>query len=123
MIGRGRLIADTEVASSSRSLLGHPRPGSLTAADAAGERSAAGGGRLETARGWRAVGHRPHHRAIGDIAARQHLVLHELSLVQASLEEAFMELTEDAVDFQHAEGTATDITMPVGATAGTEAEQ
>jgi ABC-2 type transport system ATP-binding protein len=36
---------------------------------------------------------------IGDLAARHHLVLHELSPLVASLEEAFMELTSDAVEF------------------------
>jgi ABC-2 type transport system ATP-binding protein len=38
--------------------------------------------------------------AIGDLAAANGIVLHELSLAQASLEEAFMELTEDSVDFR-----------------------
>jgi ABC-2 type transport system ATP-binding protein len=38
--------------------------------------------------------------AIGDLAAANGLALHELSLARASLEEAFMELTEDAVDFR-----------------------
>jgi ABC-2 type transport system ATP-binding protein len=38
--------------------------------------------------------------AIGDLAAANGLVLHELALVQASLEQAFMELTDDAVDFR-----------------------
>jgi ABC-2 type transport system ATP-binding protein len=38
--------------------------------------------------------------AVGDLAAANGLVLHELSLIQASLESAFMELTGDAVDFR-----------------------
>jgi ABC-2 type transport system ATP-binding protein len=37
--------------------------------------------------------------AIGDLAASAGLVLHELSQQSASLEEAFMELTRDAVEF------------------------
>jgi len=41
---------------------------------------------------------------IGDIAARHHLTLHELSPVTASLEEAFMELTDDSVEYR---GTVT----------------
>jgi len=37
---------------------------------------------------------------IGDLAATDRITLHELSMKQASLEEAFMELTEDSVDFR-----------------------
>ena len=37
---------------------------------------------------------------IGDLAASDRITLHELSRKQASLEEAFMELTEDSVDFR-----------------------
>ena len=37
---------------------------------------------------------------IGDIAAANGVTLHELTLVQASLEEAFMELTRDDVEFK-----------------------
>ncbi|MBV8430442.1 MAG: ATP-binding cassette domain-containing protein [Solirubrobacterales bacterium] len=40
--------------------------------------------------------------AIGEIAAQQHLVLHELTPQQASLEEAFVELTKDEVEFHGA---------------------
>jgi len=39
---------------------------------------------------------------IGDIAAAHGVVLHELTLLQASLEEAFMELTRDDVEFKAA---------------------
>jgi ABC-2 type transport system ATP-binding protein len=38
--------------------------------------------------------------AIGELAAANGVVLHELALVQASLEQAFMELTEDSVEFR-----------------------
>jgi ABC-2 type transport system ATP-binding protein len=37
---------------------------------------------------------------VGDVAAANGIVLHELMLVQASLEEAFMELTRDDVEFR-----------------------
>jgi ABC-2 type transport system ATP-binding protein len=37
---------------------------------------------------------------VGDLAHANGIVLHELTLVQASLEEAFMELTEDSVDYR-----------------------
>jgi ABC-2 type transport system ATP-binding protein len=36
---------------------------------------------------------------VGDVAGREGLVLHELSLVQASLEEAFMRLTAGSVEY------------------------
>jgi ABC-2 type transport system ATP-binding protein len=39
-------------------------------------------------------------RQIGEIAARHQLVLEELTVRKASLEEAFMELTRDAVEYQ-----------------------
>jgi ABC-2 type transport system ATP-binding protein len=38
--------------------------------------------------------------AIGELAARHALVLHELTPVRASLEEAFMDLTRDEVEFR-----------------------
>jgi ABC-2 type transport system ATP-binding protein len=43
-------------------------------------------------------------RAVGEIAAAHQIVLHELSEQDASLEEAFMELTKDSVQF-HTEGS------------------
>ena len=39
---------------------------------------------------------------VGEIAAANGIVLHELTLLQASLEEAFMELTRDDVEFKAA---------------------
>jgi ABC-2 type transport system ATP-binding protein len=38
--------------------------------------------------------------AVGELAASQGLVLHELTPVRASLEDAFMELTRDAVEYR-----------------------
>jgi ABC-2 type transport system ATP-binding protein len=45
---------------------------------------------------------------IGDIAFDQRLALHELSPQMASLEEAFMELTQDSVDYRGEGGFAAD---------------
>ena len=39
---------------------------------------------------------------IGDVAAAHSVVLHELTPQQASLEEAFMDLTRDDVEFKTA---------------------
>jgi ABC-2 type transport system ATP-binding protein len=38
--------------------------------------------------------------AIGELARRHHLSLHELTPVRASLEDAFMKLTHDAVEYR-----------------------
>ena len=38
--------------------------------------------------------------AIGNLASASGLVLHELATQRASLEEAFMELTHDSVDYR-----------------------
>lgn len=45
-------------------------------------------------------------RAIGDLAAAKGLVLHELATQRASLEEAFIDLTHDSVEFRASEGVA-----------------
>jgi ABC-2 type transport system ATP-binding protein len=45
---------------------------------------------------------------IGDIAFEQRLTLHELSPQMASLEEAFMELTQDSVDYRGEGGFSAD---------------
>jgi ABC-2 type transport system ATP-binding protein len=42
-------------------------------------------------------------QAVGEIAAENRIVLHELVPVQASLEEAFMELTREDVEFKSLE--------------------
>jgi ABC-2 type transport system ATP-binding protein len=45
---------------------------------------------------------------IGETAAAHNIVLHELTLQQASLEEAFMELTRDDVEFKAGEVPAEE---------------
>ncbi len=45
--------------------------------------------------------------AVGDLAARLSLTLHELSPQSASLEEAFMELTEDSIEYHGEEGSTS----------------
>ena len=47
-------------------------------------------------------------QVIGDIAFEQRLTLHELSPQMASLEEAFMELTQDSVDYRGEGGFSAD---------------
>jgi len=53
-------------------------------------------------------------KEIGELAAQNGIVLHELTPVQASLEEAFMELTRDDVEFRTGELAEE---QPVGAAA------
>ena len=87
VIGRGRIIADTSMhvsphAASLRDLL--VADGVRITSDESGVLD------IEGVPAWR----------VGDVAAEHGLTLHELSAVGASLEEAFMELTRDAVEFR-----------------------
>jgi ABC-2 type transport system ATP-binding protein len=99
VIGRGRLIAETSVADFVRRSGGGavkvvtPDPITFTSKlTAAGAKVAADSGAL-TVEGLAAS-------EIGDLAARAGLRLHELTPVAATLEDAFMELTHDAVDYR-----------------------
>ncbi len=105
IIGRGRLIADTTVEEV-------VRQASLDAAvrvrtpDAAALRDAlAGDGVIveSSAAGVLEVRGAPSER-IGEIAAREGLVLHELTPQRASLEDAYLRLTGDAVEYHTGDG-------------------
>jgi ABC-2 type transport system ATP-binding protein len=116
VIGRGRLIADCPtgefIARSSQRLVLVRSP---DAARLAALLTAEGG--LVKAPDGQAltVGGLPAPR-IGELAARAGLVLHELTPQLASLEEAFMELTRDSVDYDARTGqpAATGIQPPPG---------
>jgi ABC-2 type transport system ATP-binding protein len=102
VIGRGKLIADTSTAEFVRRASGSVvRVRSPQAARLAALLSAPGRaltvvepGLLEISGATR--------ESVGETAAANGIVLHELTLVQASLEEAFMELTRDDVEFKAA---------------------
>ncbi|HLN15374.1 MAG TPA: ATP-binding cassette domain-containing protein [Acidimicrobiales bacterium] len=102
VVGRGRLIADTSVADFVAGSPGRTvRVRAPELATLCGLLSEAGGavtscpdGAAEVA-GLEAAD-------IGELAACHHLVLHELSPIEASLEEAFMELTKESVEFHGA---------------------
>ncbi|MBV9383406.1 MAG: ATP-binding cassette domain-containing protein [Streptosporangiaceae bacterium] len=102
VIGRGRLIADCSMAefiarSSGASVrVRTPSPDQLVMAVAAegGSASASGDGTL-IVQGMTAD-------RVGDIAFEKGIRLHELTLLRASLEEAFMELTADSVEYHAA---------------------
>ena len=100
VIGRGRLIAETSVTdfvgrSGQRAVkLVTPDQGQFTAAlMAIGATVAAGDGGSLSVEGLTA-------RQIGDLAARDGLRIHELTPIAASLEDAFMELTQDDVEYR-----------------------
>jgi ABC-2 type transport system ATP-binding protein len=106
VIGRGSLIADTTVQdfidsnTEAAVLVRSPDPGRLTGLLVAAGASVVtrdDGGLLVT---------RARPADIGDMAHSAGIPLHELSPQQASLEDVFMELTSDAVDFHGSMGMA-----------------
>ncbi|MEZ0166384.1 ATP-binding cassette domain-containing protein [Kineococcus sp. LSe6-4] len=113
VIGRGRLIADESV----KAFVDRVQPRGVTVRSPQAEQLrdlvAAEGGRLAAmddgsfdVRGLSA-------ERIGDAAARRGLPLHELTTVKASLEEAFMELTANAVEYQaHGPAGGGPLTVP-----------
>jgi ABC-2 type transport system ATP-binding protein len=118
VIGRGRLIADCPTdefiaRSSERSVLVKSPDASRLA-----ELMTAEGGLVKADNGQAlTVGGLPAAR-IGELAAREGLVLHELTPQLASLEEAFMELTRDSVEYETrtSQPAATPIGSPPAAT-------
>lgn len=113
VIGRGRLIADTTVSEFISSntvatvLVRSPEEDRL--ADALERELGPGTVRRGEAGGLLVTGATA--ARIGDLAHQRSIALHELSLQQASLEEVFMDLTSEAVDYH---GTSSVETSPVG---------
>ncbi|GHE09883.1 ABC transporter ATP-binding protein [Streptomyces alanosinicus] len=99
VIGQGRLLADTSmpdfIRENSRSYVRISSPQRERLLDVLHEAGItvveAGGGVLEVDGG--------KAEQIGELAARHGIVLHELSPQQASLEEAFMQLTAESVEY------------------------
>ncbi|MFF6785440.1 ATP-binding cassette domain-containing protein [Streptomyces sp. NPDC012510] len=119
VIGQGRLLADTSMADfiqrNSRSYVRIRTPQRERMLDmlhSAGVTVAqAGDGALEVDGG--------KAERIGELAARHQLVLHELSPRQASLEEAFMRLTAESVEYHAHDGApAAPVRTPVRAWGG-----
>jgi ABC-2 type transport system ATP-binding protein len=100
VIGRGRLIADTStgefVRRSSGDWVQVRSPEHHRLAQLVRDRGAAVEEQGDGALAVRGTG----AADVGDLAARHGIAVHELVARQASLEEAFMELTRDAVDYQ-----------------------
>ncbi|MEU3459664.1 ABC transporter ATP-binding protein [Streptomyces sp. NPDC006733] len=112
VIGQGRLLADTSmadfIATNSRSYVRvrTPEPERLRDALAAARITpvVTGDGSFEIEDGDPA--------RIGELAAKHQLTLHELSPQRASLEDAFMQLTAESVEY-HAGGHAAGVAAPV----------
>jgi ABC-2 type transport system ATP-binding protein len=110
VIGRGRIIAAGPVQQVIDSVAGgavrvrSPRAGELAAALAADGATVTSpeAGMLEVS------GTTAEH--VGEVAFRNGLLLHELSPRRASLEEAYMSLTQDAVEYRAHTPTTTSTT-------------
>jgi ABC-2 type transport system ATP-binding protein len=120
VIGRGRLIADTSVAefvhrasSETNVRVRSPQAGELRDALARREVEVTGieEGLLEVSG---LTGEQ-----IGEIALQQRIVISELTPLQASLEEAFMSLTGESVEYRA--GAAEQSELPASETAGAAA--
>ncbi len=46
---------------------------------------------------------------VGELAARDRLVVHELTPLRASLEDAFMELTSDTVEYRSSDAPVSSV--------------
>jgi ABC-2 type transport system ATP-binding protein len=111
VIGQGRLLADTSMADfieqNSRSYIRIRSPQRERLLDVLHEAGVtvveSGSGALEVDGG--------KAEQIGELAAQHQLVLHELSPQQASLEEAFMQLTAESVEY-HAHADTPHETPP-----------
>ena len=100
VIGRGRLIADTSISEFTLRAAGnHVHVASPDSAALGELLERAGAAVTEGEDGALTVAGLPAAR-IGDLAAEHGLRVHELTPRRASLEAAFMELTEDSVDYR-----------------------
>jgi ABC-2 type transport system ATP-binding protein len=108
VVGRGRLIADTSVAEivAQASQNGAVRVRTPDATQLRDALAADGVTVASSERGVLEVQGLASDR-IGEIAAQQGIVLHELTPHQASLEDAFMALTGDSVEYHAAAFAAT----------------
>jgi ABC-2 type transport system ATP-binding protein len=130
VIGRGRLLADAATeeviarSSGQTVLVRTPDPDRLTALITAeggkAVQSATGNGNGNGSTPAEALAGQPADRAplltvtgigaarIGELAAQAGVVLHELTPQMASLEEAFLELTADSLEYGHLDAQPAD---------------
>ncbi len=114
VIGRGTLIADTSVEAFTARSRGDsvrivtPTPQRfVTALTRVGARPSVADDGSIVVTGMPAA-------EVGELAARDTLTVHELTPVRASLEDAFMELTSDSVEFRSSDASA--VPVPAAAT-------
>jgi ABC-2 type transport system ATP-binding protein len=106
IIGRGRLLSDTTTAELTQSstrgdvLVKSPRAGELA------ELLAAGGAAVTSGGDGSLVVRSMDAPAIGDLALSHGIAVHELTPRHASLEEAYMDITRDSLEYQA--GTGVD---------------
>jgi ABC-2 type transport system ATP-binding protein len=105
VIGRGKLIADCSMADFIARSSGASVRVRTPSADELALAIAAEGGKATADGEGVLVVHGLTVDKVGDIAFDKSIRLHELATVNASLEEAFMELTADSVEY-HAGATA-----------------
>jgi ABC-2 type transport system ATP-binding protein len=111
VIGRGRILADQPMAEFiARNSVSYVRVCSPQLAEL-GPRLAAKGWRVEQQADYSVHVHGASANQIGDVAGEAGLWLHELTTVQSSLEEAFMRLTADSVEY-HAGVPAAPTAQP-----------
>jgi ABC-2 type transport system ATP-binding protein len=107
VIGRGKLIASASTDEVIRMSSGnHVKVRATRLDDLAGILTAKGGRVEPSPADDSLVVHDLTTDTIGDLAFDNGIALHELALIAASLEEAFMELTDDAVEFRAPGGAA-----------------
>ncbi|RSN50491.1 MULTISPECIES: ABC transporter ATP-binding protein [Actinomadura] len=107
VIGRGRILADTGMREFiDQNAAGHVRVRSPQLGELA-RLLASGGRRFEDGPDGSLLVHGATAAEVGDLAADHALRVHELALVRPSLEEAFMRLTGDAVEYHAWTGAPT----------------
>jgi ABC-2 type transport system ATP-binding protein len=120
VIGRGRLIADTDVTSFvAQASSGAPVRVRSPQLPALADAVSSAGGTSEKREDDALLVFGLSSEQVGELAAAQRLVLHELTPVQVSLEDAFMSLTKESVEYQHSETAASDVATPASAAAAT----
>jgi ABC-2 type transport system ATP-binding protein len=112
VVGRGRLIADTTVEEVVRSASADAAVRVRTPQASALRDALAGPGvTVESEAAGLLEVHGVTSERIGEVAAAHNIVLHELTPQQASLEEAFMALTGDAVEYHASTGEPAPIEL------------
>jgi ABC-2 type transport system ATP-binding protein len=106
VIGRGRLIADTSVEEFvSRASSGAPVRVRSPQTEALSEALSGAGARVSPADDGALEVQGLTAEQVGELAATQQFVLHELTPLQVSLEDAFMSITKDSVEYQQTGAT------------------